>query len=109
MSKGENVMKFAQACLIAGVASGIPLAASAQPATADPADIKYCTALGRAYANLWPAMEAMPAAVAVTMDRCQRDTRAATLALEGKLKDKRIELPPHEAIAAQPGPSARTR
>ncbi len=50
-----------------------------------------------------PANEAMTAADATTLSRCDSDPQATIAALERKLKDKKIELPPDDRIAQSPG------
>jgi hypothetical protein len=44
----------------------------------------------------------MPASDATTLARCESDASGTIAALEKKLKDKRIELPPHGPLTAQP-------
>jgi hypothetical protein len=66
-------------------------------AKASPSDISYCKALGRTYSRLFPVQEGMPATDVTTMDRCDIDPQASIATLEKKLRDKKIELPPHEA------------
>jgi hypothetical protein len=46
-----------------------------------------------------PANEAMTAADVATLSRCDSDPQATIAALERKLKDKNIELPPDDRIA----------
>jgi hypothetical protein len=93
-------MKFVQACLVTGLVFGIPAVTSAQQIKASPSDIVYCNALGKAYSSMFPAMEAMPASDAVTMNRCDTHTRVSIVTLEDKLKNKKIELPPHVGVAS---------
>ena len=50
-----------------------------------------------------PANEAMTAADATTLSRCDSDPQATIAALERKLKDKKIELPPDDSIAQSQG------
>jgi hypothetical protein len=102
-------MKFVQACLVTGLVIGIPCVGFAQQSKGSPSDIKYCDALSKAYSSLFPAMEAMPASDAVTMNRCDTDTRASIAALEKKLKGKKIEPPPHESVAQQTGSTGNPR
>jgi hypothetical protein len=75
----------------------------------NPSDIKYCDALSKVYSSLFPVMERMPASDAVTMNRCNTDTRASIATLEEKLRDKKIEPPPHESVAQQTGSTGNTR
>ena len=93
-------MKFAQACLVTGLVIGIPCVGFAQQSKGSPSDIKYCDALSKAYSSLFPAMEAMPASDAVTMNRCDTHPRVSIVTLEDKLKNKKIELPPHVGVAS---------
>jgi hypothetical protein len=102
-------MKFVQACLVTGLLIGIPCVGFAQQSNGSPPDIKYCDALSKAYSSLFPVMEGMPASDAVTMNRCNTDTRASIAALEKKLKDKKIEPPPHESVAQQAGSTGNPR
>jgi glutathione peroxidase-family protein len=83
-------MKFVQTCLVTGLVIGIPCAGFAQQSKGSPSDIKYCDALSKAYSSLFPAMEAMPASDAVTMNRCDTDTRVSIATLEEKLRGKKI-------------------
>jgi hypothetical protein len=50
-----------------------------------------------------PANEAMTAADATTLSRCDSDPQATIAALERNLKDKKIELPPDDRVAQSPG------
>jgi hypothetical protein len=102
-------MKFMQACLVAGLVIGIPCVGFAQQSKGSPSDVKYCDALSKAYSSLFPAMEAMPASDAVTMNRCDTDTRVSIATLEEKLKGKKIEPPPHEGFAQQTASTGRTQ
>ena len=102
-------MKFAHACLVTGLVIGIPCAGFAQQIKGSPSDIKYCDALSKAYSSLFPAMEAMPASDAVTMNRCDTDTRASIATLEEKLRGKKIEPPSHESFAQQVGLTGNIR
>jgi hypothetical protein len=43
------------------------------------------------------------------MNRCNTDTRASIATLEEKLRDKKIEPPPHESVAQQTGSTGNTR
>jgi hypothetical protein len=98
-------MKVVNFCLMTGLAFGLPFAATAQHyvARGTPSDIKYCNALGTSYSSLYPANEGMTAADATTLSRCDSDPQATIAALERKLKDKKIELPPDDRIAQSPG------
>ena len=102
-------MKFAHACLVTGLVIGIPCAGFAQQIKGSPSDIKYCDALSKAYSSLFPAIEAMPASDAVTMNRCDTDTRVSIATLEEKLRGKKIEPPPHESFAQQVGLTGNIR
>jgi hypothetical protein len=98
-------MKIVNFCLMTGLAFGLSVAAAAQHhvARGTPSDIKYCNALAKSYSSLYPANEAMTAADATTLSRCDRDPQATIAALERKLKDKKMELPPDDRIAQSPG------
>ena len=101
-------MKTAKICLMAGLAFGLPFAATAQNvARGGPSDIKYCNALAKSYSSMFPTQEGMPVCAAVTLSLCYSDTQATIAALETKLKDKKIDLPPDERLAQPPG-STRT-
>jgi len=50
-----------------------------------------------------PANEAMTAADATTLSRCDSDPQATIAALERNLKDNKIELPPDDRVAQSPG------
>src|SRR5258708_33216115 len=92
-------MKFAHACLVTGLVIGVPCAGFAQQIKGSPPDIKYCDALGKADSSLFPAMEALPASDAVTMNRCDTDTRVSIATLEEQLRGTKIEPPPHDSFA----------
>jgi hypothetical protein len=98
-------MRIVKFCLMTGLAFGLPFAAAAQQnaAKGTPSDIKYCNALAKSYSSLFPAQEGMPAADVVTLGRCDSDPQATIAALERKLKDKNIELPPDVRVAQPPG------
>jgi hypothetical protein len=94
-----------------GLAFGLPFAANAQPnvAKATPSDIEYCNALGKAYSRMFPVQEGMTAADVTTISRCDTDPRTSIATLERKLKNQRIELPPHEGVAQPPGSTRNTQ
>jgi hypothetical protein len=97
-------MKIAKFCLMAGLAVGLPFAATAQNvARGAPSDVKYCNALAKSYSSMFPVQEGMPVADVVTLSRCDTDTQATITALESRLKDKKIALPPDERLAQPPG------
>jgi hypothetical protein len=104
-------MKIAKFCLMTSLAFGLPFAATAQQSVAkgSPSDIEYCNALGKAYSSMWSANEAMPVAAATAISRCNTDTQATIAALEGKLRDQKIELPPHRVVAQPPGSTGNTQ
>jgi hypothetical protein len=97
-------MKTVKFCLMTGLAFGLPFAAAAQHsvATGTPSDIKQCNAMAKLYSKLFPVQQAMPAADVVTLSRCDSDPQATIAALERKLKDKNIELPPDDRVAQPP-------
>ena len=98
-------MKIAKLCLLAGLAFGLPFAATAQNvARGGASDVKYCNALAKSYSSLFPVNEAMPVADVILLSRCDSDPQATTAALERKLKDEKIELPPNDrGVAQSPG------
>jgi hypothetical protein len=98
-------MKIVKLCLMTGLAFGLAFAAGAQQnvARGTPSDIKYCNALAKSYSSLYPVNEGMPASDAATLSRCVSDPQATIAALERKLKDKKMELPPDDRVAQPPG------
>ena len=103
-------MKVVKLCVMAGLAVGVSLAASAQQGTAGgtPADVKYCNALARSYQSMWPPNEGMPVGDTVALSQCGTETAATIAFLEKKLADQKIELPQHEGVA-QPAGSTGSR
>jgi len=104
-------MRIVNFCLMTGFAFGLPFAAAAQPnvAKGSPADIKYCNALAKSYSSLYPVQEGMTAADVATLSRCDSDPQATIAALEKKLKDKKIELPPDDRVAQPPGSTRKAQ
>ena len=104
-------MKIVKLYLVTGLAFGLPFAAGAQQnvARAIPSDIKYCNALARSYSSLYPVQEGMTASDAATLSRCDSDPQATIAALEKKLKDKKIDLPPDDRVAHTPGSTRNTQ
>jgi hypothetical protein len=51
----------------------------------------------------------VPAADFITLSRCDSDTQATIAALERKLKDKNVELPPDDRVAQPPGSTRNTQ
>jgi hypothetical protein len=104
-------MKSVRFGLMTALAFGLPLAATAQQSVAKgtPSDIKYCDALAKSYSSMFPAQEAMAASDVVLLGRCDTDTQATIVALEHKLKDKKIDLPPDGRVAQPPGSSRNTQ
>ena len=100
-------MKIVKFCLVTGLAFGLPFAAPAQQnvAKGTASDIKYCNALAKSYSSMFPVQQGMPASDVVTLSRCDSDPQATIAALERKLKDKNIELPPNDGVAQPPGSS----
>ena len=70
-------MKIVKFCVMTGLAFGLPFAATAQQnvAKGTPSDIKYCDALGRAYARMFPVQEGMTAADVTAIGQCNADTQ----------------------------------
>lgn len=104
-------MKIVNLCLIAGLAFGLPVAAAARQniAKGTPSNIKYCNALAKAYSSMLPVNEAPTASDAVTLSQCNTDPQTTIATLERKLKDEKIELPPHEGVAQSPGSSGNAQ
>jgi hypothetical protein len=103
-------MRMVKFCLMTGLAFGLPFAAAAQNvAKGTPSDIKYCNALARSYSSLYPVQEGMTAADVAILSRCDSDPQATIAALERKLKDKKIDLPPDDRVAHTPGSTRNTQ
>lgn len=94
-------MKLVNLCLLSALSLGAPLYASAQQSGASDAasDSKYCSTLASAYRKVWPALEAMPVADTVLLDRCNTDPRGTIAALLPKLADQKIEVPQNPGVA----------
>jgi hypothetical protein len=43
------------------------------------------------------------------LSRCDSDPQATTAALERKMKDKKMELPPNDRVAQPPGSTRNTQ
>jgi hypothetical protein len=102
-------MKIVGFCLMAGVALGLPFAASAQQGGGSPGDIKYCNALAKSYQSMWALQEGMPVSDVVTLSRCDTEARATIPVLEKKLADKKIDLPHDDRIAQPAGSVSNTQ
>jgi hypothetical protein len=104
-------MKSVRFGLMTALAFGLPFAATAQQsvAKATSSDIKYCAALAKSYSSLFPAQEAMAASDVVLLSRCDTDAQATIVALEHKLKDKKIDLPSDGKVAQPPGSTGNTQ
>ena len=104
-------MRIVKFCLMTGLAFGLPFAAAAQQniAKGTPSDIKYCNALAKSYSSMFPVQELMSVADVVTLSRCASDPQATIAALERKLKDKKIDLPPDDRVAQPPGSTRNTQ
>ena len=103
-------MRMVKFCLMTGLAFGLPFDAAAQNvAKGSLSDIKYCNALARSYSSLYPVQEGMTASDAATLSRCDSDPQATIAALEKKLKDKKIDLPPDDRVAHTPGSTRNTQ
>jgi hypothetical protein len=87
-------MKTLRACLIAGVALGLPLSASAQSA-----DSRYCSALANKYAGFLAATNQQlqdPQAISARagMEQCQAGNTAVGIPLlESSLRNAGVDLP----------------
>jgi hypothetical protein len=94
----ERTMKTLHACLIAGVALGLPLSASAQSA-----DARYCSALANKYAGFLAATNRQPQdpqaiSARAGTEQCQAGNTAVGIPLlESSLRNAGIDLPPREA------------
>jgi hypothetical protein len=94
----ERTMKTLHACLIAGVALGLPLSASAQSA-----DSRYCSALANKYAGFLAKTNQQrqdPQAIGARagMEQCQAGNTAVGIPLlESSLRSAGVDLPPREA------------
>jgi hypothetical protein len=58
---------------------------------------------------MFPANEGMPVAAAAAMSRYDSDTLTTIATLDGKMKDQKIELPPHQGVAQPPGSTGNTQ
>jgi hypothetical protein len=101
-------MKIVGSCLMAGLALGLPFAASAQQSAA-PGDVKYCNALAKSYQTLWPLQEGMPVGDVVALSRCDTEPKPVIAMLEKKLAEKKIDLPHDDRIAQPPGATGNTQ
>jgi hypothetical protein len=94
----ERTMKTLHACLIAGVAHGLPLSASAQSA-----DARYCSALANKYAGFLAAtnqqrQDPQEISARAGMEQCQAGNAAVGIPLlESSLRNVGLELPAREA------------
>jgi len=92
-------MKALHACLIAGVAFGLPLSASPQSV----ADSRYCLALADKYAGFLAAMSPQsqdPQAVSACagLEQCRAGNTAVGIPLlESSLRNAGVDLPLREA------------
>jgi hypothetical protein len=103
-------MRMVEFCVMTGLAFGLPFAAAAQNAAkGSPSDVKYCNALAKSYSSLYPVQEGMTAADVATLSRCDSNPQATIAALEKKLKDKKIDLPPDDRVAHMPGSTRNTQ
>ena len=83
------------------VATGFALTASAQQSAGSDsqADSKYCSTLAKLYQSMYPVQEGMSASDVTLIDGCATNTRATIGALQKKLTDKKIALPPEPGVA----------
>ena len=94
----ERTIKTLHACLIAGVALGLPLSAAAQSA-----DSKYCSALANKYAGFLAATNQQPQdpqaiSTRAGAEQCQAGNHAVGIPLlESSLRNAGVDLPPREA------------
>jgi hypothetical protein len=94
-------MKAFGLSMISVLATGLAFTASAQQSGSSDsqADSKYCSTLAKLYQSMYPAQEGMSASDVTLMDGCATSTRATIAALQKKLTDKKIALPPEPGIA----------
>lgn len=94
-------MKVFGLSLILVLATSAMLTASAQQgATSDPAaDSRYCGTLAKLYQSMYPTQEVMSVSDVTLLSGCETNTRATIAALQKKLADKKISLPPEPSIA----------
>ena len=90
-------MKTFRACLVAGVALGLPLSVLAQSP-----DSRYCEALAQKYAGFLAAMNQPqdPQTISgrVGINQCQAGNTAVGISLlESSLRNVGMDLPPREA------------
>jgi hypothetical protein len=94
----ERTMKTLHACLIAGVALGLPLSAGAQSA-----DSRYCSALANKYAGFLvatnqPLQDPQAISARAGAEQCQAGNTAVGIPLlESSLRNAGIDLLPREA------------
>src|SRR6266404_6211102 len=102
----ERTMKTLHACLIAGVALGLPLSASARSA-----DSRYCLALANKYADSLAATNQQrqdPQAISARagMEQCQAGKTAVGIALlESSLRNVGLDLPPRVDLPPREAPN----
>jgi hypothetical protein len=86
---------------IAICVAGLAATASAQQSAGSEsqADSRYCSTLAKLYQSMYPVQEGMSASDVTLMDGCSTNTRATIAALQKKLTDKKIALPPESGIA----------
>jgi hypothetical protein len=94
-------MRVIDISLVSAVAVSIACAASAQPSAGSgaQADSKYCSTLARLYQSMYPTQEAMSVSDVTLLSGCETNTRATIAALQKKLADKKIALPPEPGVA----------
>ena len=87
--------------MISVLATGLDFTASAQQSIGSDsqADSKYCSSLAKLYQSMYPAQESMSASDVTLLDGCTANTRATIAALQKKLTDKKIALPPEPGLA----------
>lgn len=94
-------MRVIALSLISILATSLALDASAQQsaASSSEADSKYCSNLARLYQGMYPIQEGMSVSDVTLLSDCGTNPRATIAALQKKLTDKKIPLPPEPGIA----------
>jgi hypothetical protein len=87
--------------LISVLAAGLACNASAQQTGGldSQANSKYCSTLAKLYQSMYPVQEGMSASDVTLMDGCATNPSATIAALQKKLADKKISLPPEPGVA----------
>lgn len=96
-------MRVIAISLASVLAVSLACAASAQQrAGSSESDSKYCSSLARLYQSMYPTQEGMSVSDVTLLSSCEGNTRATIVALQKKLADKKIALPPEPGVAHGP-------